>query len=231
MGKSKYLSIIVPVYNEQENVTLLHASLSSLLNDLEGQAEIIYVNDGSRDDTFACLRHLTTLDHRVKVIDLAHNFGQTAAMAAGVALSEGTTLVFLDGDLQNDPRDIPRLLAKISEGYDVVSGWRQHRQDARFSRKLPSWLANCLIASVTGVPLHDFGCTLKAYRRDVFTHIQLYGEMHRLIPAYAALNGATIAELPVAHHPRRFGVSKYGLSRTFRVLLDLFIFSFRSRFI
>jgi glycosyltransferase involved in cell wall biosynthesis len=231
MTKSKYLSIIVPVYNEQENVTLLHTSLSSILNDLEGQSEIIYVNDGSRDKTLACLLHLATLDHRVKVIDLARNFGQTAAMAAGIALSEGATLVFLDGDLQNDPRDIPRLLAKLSEGYDVVSGWRQHRQDARFSRKLPSWFANRLIASVTGVPLHDFGCTLKAYRRDVFTHLQLYGEMHRLIPAYAALNGATIAELSVAHHPRRFGISKYGLSRTLRVLLDLFIFSFRSRFI
>ncbi len=223
-------SIIVPLYNEQENVPLLHQSLSALLASLNEQAEIIYVNDGSCDETLPRLLQLVAPDQSVKIVDLARNFGQTAAMAAGIAQSEGSVLVFLDGDLQNDPADVPRLLAKLSEGYDLVSGWRQHRQDAHLSRKLPSWLANRLIARVTGVPLHDFGCTLKVYRRSVFEHLPLYGEMHRLIPAYAALNGATVAELAITHHPRRFGVSKYGLSRTFRVLLDLLVFVFRARF-
>jgi glycosyltransferase involved in cell wall biosynthesis len=230
MKKWKAVSIIVPLYNEQENVALLHEAISFLLNNVEEKFEIIYVNDGSTDETLFHLRQLVMLDERVKVVDLARNFGQTAAMAAGIAQSEGQVLVFLDGDLQNDPLDIPRLLAKLAEGYDVVSGWRQHRQDARLKRKLPSWLANRLIARITGLALHDYGCTLKAYRREVFTHIQLYGEMHRLIPAYAALNGATIAELVVTHHPRRFGASKYGLSRVFRVCLDLLIFVFRARF-
>jgi glycosyltransferase involved in cell wall biosynthesis len=224
------VSIIVPLYNEQDNIALFHEALSSLLASQEEQFEIIYVNDGSTDGTLHRLRQLVMLDDRVKIVDLARNFGQTAAMAAGIAQSKGQILVFLDGDLQSDPNDIPRLLAKLADGYDVVSGWRQHRHDARFRRKLPSWLANRLISRVTGLALHDYGCTLKAYRRDVFTHIQLYGEMHRLIPAYAALNGATIAELPVTHHPRRFGVSKYGLSRVFRVCLDLLIYIFRARF-
>jgi glycosyltransferase involved in cell wall biosynthesis len=167
------------------------------------------------------LQSIVAHDAQVKVVQLRRNFGQTAAIAAGVDHSCGEVLIFMDGDLQNDPVDIPRLLAKLNEGYDVVSGWRKNRQDAQLSRKLPSWLANRLIAKVTGVNLHDSGCTLKAFRWDVFQHIRLYGEMHRFLPAYAAIAGAKIAEIEVAHHPRQFGVSKYGISRTIRVLLDL----------
>jgi glycosyltransferase involved in cell wall biosynthesis len=229
MKELQRISIVVPLYNEQENVAPFHASLYALLQGT-ADVEIVYVNDGSSDETLSQLCQLLSADPRVKIVDLARNFGQTAAMSAGIAHSSGEILVFLDGDMQNDPQDIPALLQKLAEGFDVVSGWRQHRQDASLSRKLPSWLANRLLAKVTGLPLHDFGCTLKAYRRSVFTNLHLYGEMHRLIPAYALLNGAKIAEIPVTHHPRLFGVSKYGLSRTIRVLLDLLIFSFRARF-
>ena len=164
------------------------------------------------------------------IIKLRRNFGQTAAISAGVAHSSGEILVFMDGDLQNDPKDIVRLLAKIDEGYDVVSGWRKNRKDAHLSRKLPSWLANRLISKVTGVFLHDYGCTLKAYRREIFQHIRLYGEMHRFIPAYAAISGARIAEIEVEHHSRRFGKSKYGISRTARVILDLATVKFLGSF-
>jgi glycosyltransferase involved in cell wall biosynthesis len=169
-------------------------------------------------------------DQKAQVIRLRRNFGQTAALAAGVDHSTGEILVFMDGDLQNDPVDIPRLLAKLDEGYDVVSGWRKHRQDGELNRKLPSRLANQLISKVTGVHLHDYGCTLKAYRWEVFQHLRLYGEMHRFLPAYAALAGAKVAELEVTHHARRFGVSKYGISRTIRVLLDLITLKFLGSF-
>src|SRR5205823_7170029 len=172
------------------------------------------------------LYQLAVSEPSVHVVRLRRNFGQTAAICAGVAQSRGEILVFMDGDLQNDPIDIPRLLQKLAEGYDVVSGWRKNRQDAQLSRKLPSWIANHLISKVTGVYLHDYGCTLKAYRREVFEHIRLYGEMHRFIPAYAALAGANITELEVSHHARRFGVSKYGISRTARVILDLITLKF-----
>ena len=219
--KSKYISIIIPVYNEEGNVVLLHTKLSDILQQHSFSYEVIYVDDGSRDATISRLREVALSDSHVRVVQLRRNFGQTAAISAGVAHSTGDVLVFMDGDLQNDPIDIPRLLAKIEEGYDVVSGWRKNRQDAKVRRKLPSWLANRLISKVTGVYLHDYGCTLKAYRRDVFEHIRLYGEMHRFIPAYAALAGAAITELEVLHHPRQFGVSKYNLSRTVRVMLDL----------
>ncbi|GAC1463096.1 MAG: glycosyltransferase family 2 protein [Ktedonobacteraceae bacterium] len=227
---SKYLSIIVPVYNEEENIPLLHKRLRAVLMQQQFSYEVLYIDDGSKDDTFAQLCHLLEDDEHVRVIRFRRNFGQTAAMSAGVAHSVGEILIFMDGDLQNDPLDIPRLLAKMDEGYDVVSGWRKDRQDAQWSRKFPSLLANKLIARVTGVYLHDYGCTLKAYRREVFKHIRLYGEMHRFIPAYAALVGAEIAELEVKHHARRFGKSKYGISRVVRVVLDLMTLKFLGSF-
>jgi len=226
MKMSKYLSVIVPVYNEQENIPILHERISEVLGKQDFSYEIIYVNDGSRDGTFAQLSIVARKDPHVKVVSLRKNFGQTAAISAGVTHSTGEILVFMDGDLQNDPIDISRLLDKIGEGYDVVSGWRKNRQDAKISRKLPSWIANRLISKVTGVHLHDYGCTLKAYRREVFDHIRLYGEMHRFIPAYAALTGASITEIEVTHHARQFGKSKYGISRTVRVILDLITVKF-----
>jgi glycosyltransferase involved in cell wall biosynthesis len=215
------LSLIIPIFNEEENILLLHERIKSVLEEQNFSYEVIYVDDGSTDNTIMLLQSIVAHDAQVKVVQLRRNFGQTAAIAAGVDHSCGEVLIFMDGDLQNDPVDIPRLLAKLNEGYDVVSGWRKNRQDAQLSRKLPSWLANRLIAKVTGVSLHDSGCTLKAFRWDVFQHIRLYGEMHRFLPAYAAIAGAKIAEIEVAHHPRQFGVSKYGISRTIRVLLDL----------
>ena len=221
MEQTPYLSVIVPVYNEEENILLLHTSLTRVMRELDANYEVVYVDDGSTDGTFTQIKYLVVTDAHVRVVRLRRNFGQTAAISAGVAHSKGSNLIFMDGDLQNDPIDIPRLLAKLEEGYDVVSGWRKHRQDAQISRKLPSWLANRLISRVTGVYLHDYGCTLKAYRREVFQHLRLYGEMHRFLPAYAALAGATITEMEVTHHPRQFGVSKYGISRTIRVILDL----------
>lgn len=229
-SKKALLSVIIPVLNEEENIPLLHANLNRVLKEHEYNYEIIYVDDGSTDESFLQLSRLTNVDARVRVVRLRRNFGQTAAISAGIHHSVGEILIFMDGDLQNDPVDIPRLLAKLDEGYDVVSGWRKNRQDARVSRKLPSLLANRLISKVSGTHLHDYGCTLKAYRREVFQHVRLYGEMHRFIPAYAALGGAAIAEIEVTHHARRFGVSKYGISRTFRVILDLVTLKFLGSF-
>jgi hypothetical protein len=219
------ISVVSPVYNEEGNLLPLHERLVASLDALKRTFEIIYVDDGSSDGSFAELKSIAAGDARARVVRLRRNFGQTAAIAAGVEHASGTYLVFIDADLQNDPADIPRLLAVIEQGYDVVSGWRKHRQDAA-SRTLPSRIANGLISSVTGVHLHDYGCTLKVYRADLVKQLQLYGEMHRFIPAYLAQLGAKVAEIPVTHHPRVVGRSKYGTSRIFRVVLDLLTVKF-----
>jgi glycosyltransferase involved in cell wall biosynthesis len=216
------ISIVVPLYNEVDNVAPLHARLMEAASALGIPFEIVYVDDGSRDATFATLRTVMCTDEQALLIRFRRNFGQTAAIAAGVAQASGDIIVLMDADLQNDPADISLLLAKMHEGYDVVSGWRRDRQDPFFSRRLPSIAANWLIARLTGVPLHDLGCTLKAYRSEVIKNIALYGEMHRLIPIYASWVGARIAEVPVQHYARLHGHSKYGgWTRTFKVLLDL----------
>ena len=225
-----YCSIIVPVYNEEESIPFLHEQITEAMKTLPTSYEVVYVDDGSRDLSFRRLQEVASKDPHVTVIQFRRNFGQTAAIAAGISKSLGDVLVFMDADLQNDPTDIPRLLQKIEEGYDVVSGWRVNRQDAALSRNLPSKLANSLISSVTGVRLHDYGCTLKAYRREVLDHVNLYGEMHRFIPAHAAWVGATIAELPVQHHARKYGKSKYGIARTGKVVLDLMTVKFLGSF-
>lgn len=221
-----YCSIIVPVYDEEENIPILHERISSVMGPSGTSYEVVYVDDGSRDKSPERLAEIASRDEHVTFVQFRRNFGQTAALAAGIAISTGEVVVFMDADLQNDPVDIPRLLQKIDEGYDVVSGWRKNRQDAAISRKLPSMMANRLISWVTGVQLHDYGCTLKAYRREVVEHIHLYGEMHRFIPAHAAWVGATITELPVEHHPRIHGKSKYGIARTGKVILDLLTVKF-----
>jgi glycosyltransferase involved in cell wall biosynthesis len=214
------LSVIVLVYNEAESIAPLHEELMGVLEALDFSFEVLYIDDGSRDGGTEKLGQLAEQDASVRVVSLRRNFGQTAAVQAGIDNSRGDILIFMDGDLQNDPHDIPRLLEKIDEGYDVASGWRKDRHDAR-SRVLPSQIANWLIGWVTGVKLHDFGCTLKAYQRDVIQDVKLYGEMHRFIPVYASWVGARITEVTVNHRPRSFGKSKYSLSRTSRVLLDL----------
>ena len=215
------LSVVIPIYDEAESIPLLHEQLTTELGALGRTYEVIYVDDGSRDESLSRLKTLVQADPHVVVVQFRRNFGQTAALQAGIDHSRGSVLVFMDGDMQNDPHDIGRLLAKLDEGNDVVSGWRRDRHDALLRRKVPSWIANWLISSVTGVRLRDYGCTLKAYRRETLTDVRLYGEMHRFIPAYASWTGASIAEIPVEHHARRFGRSKYGLWRTFRVMLDL----------
>jgi glycosyltransferase involved in cell wall biosynthesis len=214
------ISVVIPIYNEEASIPVLHEQLQAAMEAIRRPYEIVYVDDGSYDRTGALLQKIVNRDPCVRVIRFRRNFGQTAALQAGIEHSQGQILVFMDSDLQNDPVDIEHLLNKLEEGYDVVSGWRKDRHDS-LSRKIPSWFANWLISRVTGVHLHDYGCTLKAYRRDVLDHMKLYGEMHRFIPAYASWAGASIIEVPVAHHARRFGRSKYGISRTLRVLLDL----------
>ncbi len=215
------VSIVVPVYDEAENIGKLIARTKEILQGRKITFEFLAVDDGSQDNSADILREEAKLDSRIKVIRFKKNFGQTAAIAAGFRFAKGEIIIPMDADLQNDPADIPRLLEKLNEGYDVVSGWRKHRQDPFWTRKLPSAVANWLISVVTRVKLHDYGCTLKAYRREVIENVKLYGEMHRFIPAYAAMEGAKIAEIEVSHHARETGRSKYGLFRTFRVLLDL----------
>ena len=219
-AESPQLSVIVLVYNEVDSLDPLHRELMGVLDTLHRSFEVLYIDDGSRDGSTERMAQLASRDPRVRVVSFRRNFGQTAAMQAGIDHSRGDVLVFLDGDMQNDPHDIPQLLEKIDEGYDVVSGWRRNRRD-NASRVLPSRIANWLIAWVSGVPLSDFGCTLKAYRREVIQDVRLYGEMHRFIPVFAAMVGARITELPVNHRPRTYGRSKYSLSRTSRVALDV----------
>ncbi|HVH75907.1 MAG TPA: glycosyltransferase family 2 protein [Stellaceae bacterium] len=223
------VSIVIPVYNESDALPALYAALADTLDRLPQSAEIVFADDGSRDGSAAVLDRFAAEDPRVRVLHLARNYGQTAAMMAAIRGSTGDVVIPMDADGQNDPADIPRLLDKLAEGYDVVSGWRRQREDAALTRRLPSILANRLISGLLHVPLHDYGCTLKAYRREVVEDVRLYGEMHRFIPVYAAWEGARVAEIPVAHHPRRHGASKYGLGRVARVVLDLFILYFIDR--
>ena len=227
------VSVVVPIYDEEENVPALYARLTEELEKLSQAYEVIAVDDGSRDRSFARLRELAAHDPRLRVVRFRRNFGQTAAFAAGFDRARGNVIVTIDADLQNDPADIPRLLHKLDEGYDVVSGWRRRRQDPFLQRRLPSLLANRLISLVTGLKLHDYGCSLKAYRSEVVRDLQLYGELHRFIPAISSWQGVTVAELPVNHAPRRFGKSKYTIGRTSRVVLDLltvrFLLSYGTR--
>jgi len=221
------LSLVIPVYNEEESLCLLFDTIQQALKPLERAWEVIFVDDGSRDKSLDVLQTLVEKDpEHVRLVVFRRNFGQTAAISAGVDYAQGEIIILLDADLQNDPGDIPLLLAKLDEGYDLVSGWRKDRQDNRLTRTIPSNLANGLISWVTGVHLHDYGCTLKAYRRDALVGFRLYGEMHRFIPVFAHSVGARITELPVRHHPRKFGRAKYGLDRTLKVILDLFTVKF-----
>ncbi|MCZ6623215.1 MAG: glycosyltransferase family 2 protein [Deltaproteobacteria bacterium] len=222
------LSVVVPVYNEEESIPPLYRKIREVCESLGKSYEIVFVDDGSRDRTFELLERIHRHNDRVKVIRFRKNYGQTAAMAAGFKFARGDVIVSMDGDLQNDPADIPLLLSKLEEGYDLANGWRVNRQDSFLSRRLPSKIANRLISFITGVYLHDYGCSLKALRRDIAKELKLYGEMHRFIPALAADLGAAIAEVPVHHHPRRCGRSKYGLSRTLRVFVDLMTVKFLS---
>ena len=225
------LSVVVPLFNEQDSLRPLVRQLLDAVRPLGVPFELVLVDDGSKDATATLLAELSDEVPELVAVLLRRNYGQTAAMAAGFDASSGDLIVTLDGDLQNDPADIPLLLAKIEEGYDLVSGWRHQRQDAAISRLLPSKLANSLIASVTGVQLHDYGCSLKAYRREVVADMNLYGELHRFLPALAFIEGARISEVKVNHHPRRFGRSNYGIDRTFRVLMDLLTVWFMKRFL
>jgi glycosyltransferase involved in cell wall biosynthesis len=225
------LSLISPVYNEEENLPLLYDAVTAAVGGLGLEWELVLVDDGSRDRSVEVLEGLAASDpQHIRVVELRRNFGQTAAIAAGIDHSSGKIVVLLDADLQNDPADIPHMLELIQQGYDVVSGWRKDRQDNYTTRTLPSHLANRLISWVTGVHLHDYGCTLKAYRREVITGFRLYGEMHRFIPVYANSVGARMIEIPVRHHARRFGKAKYGLERTVKVILDLFTVKFLSSY-
>src|SRR6476659_3145657 len=224
------VSVFLPVYNEEPNLRPLHAKLDAALQVLGRTSEIIYVDDGSTDGSLKVLRELAQLDDRVRVVALRRNYGQTAAMAAGIDAASGEVLIPMDADLQNDPADIIRLLEKLDEGYDVVSGWRKNRKDKMITRKIPSMLANRLISWIGGVPLHDYGCSLKAYRRESIEDVKLYGEMHRFIPIYASWAGARVAEIPVEHHARTMGKSKYGLSRTVKVVFDLITIKFMASY-
>jgi glycosyltransferase involved in cell wall biosynthesis len=223
------ISILLPVYNEADNLERLHEKIKDTISGLS--FEVIYVDDGSSDGSLEILRGFAANDRRVRVISLQRNYGQTAAMAAGIDASRGDVLIPMDADLQNDPADIERLLAKLDEGYDVVSGWRTNRQDTFLTRVLPSRIANRLISIIGGVRLHDYGCTLKAYRREVLRDIHLYGEMHRFIPIYASWSGGRVTEIPVSHHPRAAGKSKYGLSRTAKVIFDLITIKFLASYL
>ena len=224
------LSLLIPVFNEEENLWLLHGQIDAMAKSYELNLEVVFVDDGSTDRSFDILSSIAAADARCRVVRFRKNFGQTAALAAAIAHATGDIYIPLDADLQNDPADIPRLIAKLDEGYDVVSGWRKSRQDLFWSRRLPSVIANRLISAWTGVELHDYGCSLKAYRAEVLRDIRLYGEMHRFVPIYASWAGGRVAEIVVNHRARQFGVSKYGINRTFKVLLDLLTVKFLSNY-
>lgn len=224
------ISIIIPVYNEYDNINPLYEKLASELPLLERDFEVIIVNDGSNDGSEDLLTQVSGKDARFKIVNLRRNYGQTAAMMAGIDYAKGEIIVPMDGDLQNDPKDIKRLIEKLDEGYEVISGWRKDRQDDAWKRNFPSKIANRLISLISGVHLHDYGCSLKAYRRDVIKGVKLYGEMHRFIPIYASWFGARVAEIPVTHHPRIHGTSKYGLERIAKVVLDLLVVKFLAKY-
>jgi len=225
-----YLSIVIPVYNESENIPILCERLNAALSRLDETYETLLVDDGSTDDSWEKMKVCARTYPAFRLVRLRRNFGQTAAMSAGFQSARGEVVITLDADLQNDPADIPLLLDKVREGYDVVSGWRKKRHDPFLTRRLPSMIANGVISRSTGVALHDYGCTLKAYRREIVSNLRLYGDMHRFIPALASWIGGSIAEVTVDHHPRRHGTSKYGISRTFRVILDLMTVKFLVRY-
>src|SRR5258705_2692026 len=224
------VSVFLPVFNEEPNLLPLHAKLDTALKALGRSTEIVYVDDGSTDGSLRVLREIARLDPRVRVVALRRNYGQTAAMAAGIDAASGKVLIPMDADMQNDPADITRLLDKLDEGYDVVSGWRKNRKDKMMTRKIPSMIANRLISWIGGVPLHDYGCSLKAYRRESLADVHLYGEMHRFIPIYASWSGARVTEIPVEHPARTMGQSKYGLSRTIKVIFDLMTIKFMASY-
>ncbi len=226
MDEKPTLSIVVPVYNEEENVRPLFEKIQAVCEAIGETYEVLFVDDGSHDKTFAVLSELSKQEPQLIVVQFQKNAGQTAAMAAGFEYAQGQRIISMDGDLQNDPTDIPKLLQKLDEGYDLVCGWRKDRQDKFLTRRVPSIVANWIIGKVTGVPIHDNGCSLKAYRASVIKQVSLYGEMHRFIPAMSTVVGARIAEIVVTHHPRRFGKSKYGLGRVWRVMLDIIAFKF-----
>lgn len=227
------ISIVIPAYNEEENIQYLYDELNNVFGPLDSEHEFLFIDDGSSDSTLDVLRMIQEQDPHVKIICFRRNFGQTAAMSAGFDFASGDVIITMDADLQNDPQDIPRMIDKINEGYDVVTGWRFDRKDAFLNRRLPSIIANKIISWTTQVSLHDYGCTLKAFRREVIKNIKLYGEMHRFIPAIASGMGISFTEIKVNHRPRRFGSSKYGISRTIRVVLDLitvkFLLSYSTR--
>lgn len=225
------LSVVVPIYNESENLPLLIEAIHQALVPTGIDYEIICVDDASTDGSAEILRQFAQQDGRLKAVLLRRNYGQTAGMAAGFDYAQGSIIVTMDGDLQNDPADIPLLLERLEQGYDLVSGWRKHRKDNRVTRLLPSMVANWLIGVMTGVKLHDYGCSLKAYRTEVIKDMNLYGELHRFLPALAFIEGAKITEIPVNHHPRRFGTSKYGLGRTLKVSMDLLTVYFMKKFL
>jgi glycosyltransferase involved in cell wall biosynthesis len=228
--KLEKLSVVIPIFNEELNITPLYKELKAVLEGIRAEYEVIFVDDGSADTSGEILEQLAQQDKAIKVIQFRKNFGQTAAIAAGVEYAQGEIIVTMDGDGQNDPRDIPRLLQRLEQGYDVASGWRRNRKDPLLNKRFPSALANRLISWLTKIRLHDYGCTLKAYRKDILKDIHLYGEMHRFIPAYASWVGARITEMEVAHHPRQHGRSKYGLSRTTSIILDLITILFLQRY-
>jgi glycosyltransferase involved in cell wall biosynthesis len=228
--KNPELSLFLPVLDEEENLRPMHAKIRNALDSLGKIAEVIYVDDGSTDRSLEILKEIAASDPRVRVISLRRNYGQTAAMSAGIDAAKGEILIPMDADLQNDPADIKRLLDKLDEGYDVVSGWRRNRQDKMISRKIPSMIANKIISWIGDVHLHDYGCSLKAYRREVLKDVKLYGEMHRFIPIYASWAGARVTEIPVDHHARTAGKSKYGISRTIKVIFDLMTIKFMAEY-